>query len=99
MTADQHEHDPDFSTIRFAREDLVLRVTIDRPGDDLNRVDGALHDDLTRLFPRLQQERQARAILLTGAGRAFSAGGDFEWFPSLQEPATGSKRCGSMPSR
>jgi enoyl-CoA hydratase len=60
-------------------------VTIDRPGDDLNRVDGALHHDLTRLFPRLQQERQARAILLTGAGRAFSAGGDFAWFPSLQE--------------
>ena len=63
----------------------MLRVTIDRPGDDLNRVDGALHHDLTRLFPRLQQERQARAILLTGAGRAFSAGGDFAWFPSLQE--------------
>ena len=63
----------------------MLRVTIDRPGDDLNRVDGTLHHDLTRLFPRLQRERQARAVLLTGAGRAFSAGGDFAWFPSLQD--------------
>ena len=77
--------DDGFSTIRFSRDDLVLRVTIDRPGDDLNRIDETLHHDLTRLFPRLQRERQARAVLLTGSGRAFSAGGDFAWFPSLQE--------------
>lgn len=77
--------DDELSTIRFERDGLVLRVTIDRPGDDLNRVDGALHHDLTQLFPRLQRERQARAVLLTGSGRAFSAGGDFNWFPSLQE--------------
>ena len=75
----------------------MLRVTIDRPGDDLNRVDGTLHHDLARLFPRLQRERQARAVLLTGAGRAFSAGGDFAWFPSLQERRPLGTACGSMP--
>jgi enoyl-CoA hydratase len=63
----------------------VLEVVIDRPGSDLNAVDGDLHHDLTHLFPRLQAERDARAILLTGAGRAFSAGGDFNWFPTLQD--------------
>jgi enoyl-CoA hydratase len=61
-------------------------VTIDREGDDLNRVDATLHDDLHRLFHRLQEERNARAIVLTASGRAFSAGGDFNWFPELQEP-------------
>jgi enoyl-CoA hydratase len=76
----------DFSCIDVTREGDVLRVVIDRPGDDLNRVDGALHEDLTNLFPYLQREREARAVLLTGRGRAFSAGGDFEWFPTLQEP-------------
>src|SRR3954451_18465855 len=82
---DPSEGDAAFECIRFNRDGLVLRVTIDRPGDDLNRVDDALHRDLTRLFPRLQRERRARAVLLTGSGRAFSAGGDFAWFPALQE--------------
>lgn len=77
--------DAAFECIRFDRDGPVLRVTIDRPGDDLNRVDDVLHRDLTHLFPRLQRERQARAVLLTGSGRAFSAGGDFAWFPALQE--------------
>jgi enoyl-CoA hydratase len=61
-------------------------VVIDREGDDLNRVDGELHHDLAALFAELKRERSARAVLLTSAGRAFSAGGDFDWFPTLQEP-------------
>jgi enoyl-CoA hydratase len=35
------------------------------------------------LFQALKQEDEARAIILTGRGRAFSAGGDFNWFPQL----------------
>jgi enoyl-CoA hydratase len=75
-----------FESLRIARDGDVMVVTIDRKGDELNRVDGVLHDDLRRLFPRLQTERDARAIVLTAAGRAFSAGGDFAWFPELQVP-------------
>jgi enoyl-CoA hydratase len=76
----------DYSCIRSTRDGHVLRVVIDRPGDDLNRVDATLHHELTALFAELKRERDARAILVTGAGRAFSAGGDFAWFPELQEP-------------
>jgi enoyl-CoA hydratase len=76
----------EFTCIELDRDGDVLRVVIDRPGDDLNRVDEALHRDLTALFPLLRRERDARAVLLTGRGRAFSAGGDFDWFPALQEP-------------
>jgi enoyl-CoA hydratase len=65
----------------------VLEVVIDRPGDPLNRVDGTVHHDLTSLFAhRLHDEHEARAILLTAEGTAFSAGGDFAWFPTLQDP-------------
>ena len=67
-------------------DEHVLVVTIDKP-DALNTVDEDLHHDLTTLFPVLQAERQARAVVLTGSGSAFSAGGDFEWFPRLQDPA------------
>jgi enoyl-CoA hydratase len=75
--------DTEFTCIRFERDGDVLVVTIDRPGNDLNAVDAVLHHELTRLFPRLQAEHDARAVLLTGAGRAFSAGGDFAWFPQV----------------
>ena len=76
----------DFSYLDISRDGDVLRVVIDREGDDLNRVGEVLHRDLAALFPYLQRERTARAVLLTGRGRAFSAGGDFDWFPQLQEP-------------
>ena len=42
----------------------VAVVTIDRPGNDLNAVGAALHHDLTRLFPRLQAEHDARMASL-----------------------------------
>jgi enoyl-CoA hydratase len=72
--------------ITSERDGDVLRVVIDREGDDLNRVDGELHEDLAVLMAGLKRERSARAVLLTSRGRAFSAGGDFAWFPTLQEP-------------
>jgi enoyl-CoA hydratase len=79
-------HYDNFTHLRIDRIGAVLRVTIDRADNPLNAVNEALHHDLTRLFAALQQEREARAVLLTGAGKAFSAGGDFHWFPTLQEP-------------
>lgn len=79
-------HD-DFGYLTFERLDgHILQVTIDRPNSPLNAVDGQLHDELTALFAVLKVEREARCIVLTGSGRSFSAGGDFNWFPSLQEP-------------
>ena len=55
-----------FEILQFERHGHVLQVTIDRPDSDLNAVNDQLHDELTRLFPHLQQERAARAVLLTG---------------------------------
>ena len=75
-----------YGTLRTARVGDVLKVTIAHPTSALNAVDGALHHDLTRLFADLRRERDARAVVLTGEGRAFSAGGDFAWFPTLQDP-------------
>jgi enoyl-CoA hydratase len=75
-----------FQTLRTERMDHVLRVTIDHPTSPLNAVDGQLHHDLTALFAELRRETEARAVVLTGRGRAFSAGGDFNWFPELRTP-------------
>src|SRR5688500_11986730 len=76
----------EYDCIRFERVGDVLRVTIDNPRSELNAVDHQLHDELGRLFNELRSETDARAVLLTGSGRAFSAGGDFNWFPDLQLP-------------
>ena len=76
-----------FSTMRFERHGAVLKVIIDNPASDLNAVDDALHSDFARLFKALRDEHDARAILLTGCKKAFCAGGDFNWFPTLDTVA------------
>ncbi|MCP4003974.1 MAG: enoyl-CoA hydratase/isomerase family protein, partial [bacterium] len=82
MTAHDYEG---YRALHFDRVGDVLRIAIDHPSSDLNAVDALLHDELTRVFRELKRETRARAVLLTGRGRAFSAGGDFDWFPSLDD--------------
>jgi enoyl-CoA hydratase len=74
-----------YEALHFERIDSILRVTLDHPGNELNAVDGLLHGELARLFRELKQEDRARAVVLTARGRTFSAGGSFDWFPSLQD--------------
>ncbi len=65
------------------RADGPLRIiTLNRP-DALNAVNDALHTGLARLWPRLSEDRAARAAVLTGNGKAFSAGGDFRYLEEL----------------
>jgi enoyl-CoA hydratase len=64
----------------------VRIVTLNRP-DELNAVNGPLHGALADLWPRLAADTDARAVVLTGAGRAFSAGGDFGFMQdNVQDP-------------
>ena len=74
-------------TIKVERSGHVITATIDHPSSAMNAVDETLHHDLAKLFRTLKQESEARAIILTGSGRAFSAGGDMAWFPELRDPA------------
>ncbi len=79
-------HD-EFEYLHFERLDgHILKVTIDRPENWLNAVNAQMHEEMTQLFPVLQEETEARCILLTGSGKTFSAGGDFDWFPQFQDP-------------
>ena len=84
-TFDRETSMADYTTLQLERLDRVLRVTIAHPSSELNAVDETLHQDLTRLFAALKREDEARAVVLTGRGRAFSAGADFNWFPTLRE--------------
>lgn len=76
----------EFQYLHFERLDgHVLKVTIDRPDNWLNAVNATMHEEMAQLFPLLQEETEARCILLTGSGKTFSAGGDFDWFPALED--------------
>ena len=54
----------------------VRIVRLNRP-EQLNATNHGLHQGLAELFPQIDADDDARAVVLTGNGRAFSAGGDF----------------------
>src|SRR5262245_18425866 len=58
-----------------AREGAVLTLTLNRPGR-LNALDFSLLDALLRELRAAARDGSARAVVLTGVGRAFCSGGD-----------------------
>ncbi len=71
----------------LTHDDDVLVATLRHPTSPINAVDELLHDEFAELFSMLRRDPGARAIVLTAEGRAFSAGGDFAWFPALRDTA------------
>lgn len=59
-------------------EDGVGILTLNRP-DKLNAVSWELAEELARTFVALRENDEVRVIVLTGAGRAFCAGGDVDF--------------------
>jgi enoyl-CoA hydratase len=56
----------------------VLQITLSNPGK-LNATDATMHAELARVFHDISHDRAVRAVVVTGEGTAFSAGGDLEW--------------------
>jgi len=65
------------SVIRVESDGPVRIVRLARP-EQLNAVNEELHRGPTDLFPQLSADAEARVAVITGEGRAFSAGGDFD---------------------
>ena len=55
----------------------ILRVTFDRP-ETYNSVDAETHTQITLIWRDIDDDNEIDAVIVTGAGKAFSAGGDFE---------------------
>jgi len=65
-----------YETLIFTVEDGLATITLNRP-EALNALNQQLKDELADVLRALPSNRdEVRAVLLTGAGRAFSAGGD-----------------------
>jgi enoyl-CoA hydratase len=67
-----------YEAILVQRTNNVLRITLDRPAE-LNAINQTLHKELSTLFIDAGMDKDVDVILFTGAGRAFSAGGDWNW--------------------
>jgi len=76
-----------YSRFSFERSGRVLTafITSDHP---VNGVDAAMHEEFARVFNDLQRDAGSDILILTGKGRAFCAGGDFDWFDEqVEDPA------------
>ncbi len=62
-------------SIQVSINEGIATVLLDR-ADKLNALSGAMYHELADIFSELNTDDTARAVVLTGAGRAFCAGGD-----------------------
>jgi enoyl-CoA hydratase/carnithine racemase len=67
--------DPVLTTIRYEVADRIATITLDRP-DQLNALDAAMERELVQIWDRVDADDAVRAVVVTGAGRAFCAGYD-----------------------
>jgi enoyl-CoA hydratase/carnithine racemase len=73
--------------VRVEEDGPVRIVRLSRP-EQLNAINDELHFALTAVFPQLSADEGARVAVITGAGRAFSAGGDFDLLDRMaKDPA------------
>ena len=70
---------PELKTMRFETDGPVGTLTLSRP-DDMNAMSPEMIAELAEIAPWLADRAPIRALIVTGEGRAFSAGGDVNWF-------------------
>lgn len=67
---------PGFNAIELRRAGRVLTIAFNRP-DALNAFNKAMHDEFPAALDFAREDEASDVIVLTGSGKAFSAGGDF----------------------
>ena len=73
-----------YQRVTCTRDGRVLTLTLDRP-EKLNAVDALMHSELSTIFDEINLDPTVDVVVLTGAGRAFSAGGDAGWMRDLAD--------------
>ena len=84
-------HYDDYRHLRFdQRPNGVLLLTLDRP--PVNATDARMHWELTQVWRTVGEDHAVRVILVTGAGTAFSAGGDIAMLEEMSESSAAVNR-------
>jgi enoyl-CoA hydratase/carnithine racemase len=90
---------PDQTQLVLAEQrDAVLLLTLNRP-ERLNAWNSALEDQYFELLSAADADPAVRAIVVTGAGRAFCAGADLDGLREVAETGAGSRRVNERRSR
>ena len=77
----------DYQALSFARDGRILTIAMNQP-DTLNAMNGQLHAEMSRVFIDANEDPDSDIVVLTGAGRAFSAGGDINWMQeAIDDPS------------
>ena len=66
---------PSFETLLYSVDDGIATITLNRP-DKLNAFNTQMRDELIAVFDETDADDAVRAVIITGAGRAFCAGAD-----------------------
>jgi enoyl-CoA hydratase len=93
-TATQLNYDR-YRYLTTARAGRILTVTLNRP-ERLNAVNAEFHEELRDIWLDIGNDYEADVIVLTGAGRAFCAGGDVKDMDQLVEPFGGGRSIESL---
>jgi 2-(1,2-epoxy-1,2-dihydrophenyl)acetyl-CoA isomerase len=79
MTSSTTFNPPQLNTMRIEIDGEIGTLTLDRP-DAFNAMSPEMIGELVEAFAWLADLAPLRALIITGAERAFSAGGDVNWF-------------------
>ena len=84
---------PDYQRIATTWRNRILTLTLNQP-DRLNAIDRQMHTELARVFDDAARDPDSDVVVLTGAGRAFSAGGDVSYLQDMIDGgASGFEEC------
>lgn len=75
----------DFRNLIYEREDSICYLTLNRP-EKLNAMNADLLFELREALTTIEADPEIRVVILTGAGRAFSAGFDIQRGPDNPDP-------------
>ncbi len=80
-----------YPDLEFERQEHgVLLMTLNRP-ETLNSTDARTHNALSRVWMDIDDDDDTRVVVVTGKGKAFSAGGDLEWIETMIQNYDGMK--------
>lgn len=69
--------------IKTESRDRIAAITLNRP-DKLNAFTGTMREELLDALRAAERDQDCRVVVITGAGRAFCAGGDVDYMSGLQ---------------
>jgi len=73
-----------FTTVKYEKDGRIGRVTFNRP-EIHNAFNATLITEMSQLFSEIEKDEDIRVVVLTGAGKSFSAGADLNWMREVIE--------------